>query len=185
MESHLLPRSKKKIGRRRSGRHLCVWTCSSLSIAVCFSFPAHTWSTAPFIASHQMACVFVCVYHVHSQLASDKLTDEVKFKKLLICDGKIKLSWSTPLPIRSCSISFLLLIPHHSQLKSAQHAICNQTDSQWLCPLAALIPDPINGSTVELGRWAYLGSEYTEEGSTFQNANLVKSWAHELLINFD
>lgn len=80
---------KKKIGRRRSGRHLCVWTCSSLSIAVCFSFPAHTWSTAPFIASHQMACVFVCVYHVHSQLASDKLTDEVKFKKLLICDGKI------------------------------------------------------------------------------------------------
>lgn len=77
VESHFLPRSTEKIGRRRSGRHLFFFSCPHLV-------------NGSLCTSHQMACVFVCAYHAQGHLASDEVTDEeVKFKKWLICDGEV------------------------------------------------------------------------------------------------
>lgn len=70
------------------------------------------------------------MYNAQSQLASDKLTDEeVKFKKLLIYDGKINNVLELIDPSTQLELLYFLSPSYpppqlkSAQLKSAQHAI--------------------------------------------------------------
>ncbi len=126
-----LAKTKEKIGSRRSGRHLCVWTCCSGPIAVCLSFPAHTWSAvtfAPLIKWHHGIMLRAIWLQMKSQIKRSSSSNDW----YVIAALMMSLSWSTPPPYPEM---LHFLSPSHPPPLPAQFSpLCNQTDNQWQCP---------------------------------------------------
>ncbi len=126
-----LAKTKEKIGSRRSGRHLCVWTCCSGPIAVCLSFPAHTWSAvtfAPLIKWHHGIMLRAIWLQMKSQIKRSSSSNDW----YVIAALMMSTSWSTPPPYPEM---LHFLSPSHPPPLPAQFSpLCNPTDNQWQCP---------------------------------------------------